>query len=100
MPAAHFLEIEPSFRAYASSHFVVVPVPHEATTSYGKGTKKGPAAILSASQQVETFDEELQTEPYKRGIHTLKPVKLAKLQSQITKLLDDNKFPVILGGEH
>ena len=34
---------------YKSSAFVVVPVPYESTTTYGKGTKNGPAAILKAS---------------------------------------------------
>ena len=35
---------------------VLLPVPWEATTSYGGGTSKGPAAILAASGQVDLFD--------------------------------------------
>lgn len=38
---------------------VIVPVPFEATTSYGGGTKDGPQAILSASRQVDLWDVEL-----------------------------------------
>jgi agmatinase len=34
----------------------LVPVPFEATTSYGGGTSRGPAAILNASRQVDLFD--------------------------------------------
>jgi len=36
-----------------NSRFVVVPCPHEVSTTYGKGTKNGPAAILKASEQIE-----------------------------------------------
>jgi agmatinase len=38
---------------------VLVPVPWEATTSYGGGTAKGPEAICNASKQVDLFDLEL-----------------------------------------
>jgi agmatinase len=34
----------------------LIPVPFEATTSYGGGTSLGPAAILRASRQVDLFD--------------------------------------------
>ena len=46
---------------------VLLPVPWEATTSYGGGTSKGPAAILSASRQVDLFDLET-GKPYAQGI--------------------------------
>jgi agmatinase len=86
---------------YKDSKFVVVPVPYEATTSYGKGTKNGPAAILKASQQVEEFDEELGFETHlKSPVHTLKTTSVTSLGSRVTSLLSDKKIPVILGGEH
>ncbi len=34
----------------------VIPVPWEATTSYGRGTARGPAAVRAASQQVDLLD--------------------------------------------
>jgi agmatinase len=49
------------------SRVVVVPVPFEATTSYGGGTSKGPAAVLEASRQVDLFDHET-GRPYASGI--------------------------------
>ena len=49
---------------------VLVPVPFEATTSYGGGTADGPQAILDASKQVDLFD--LDTgKPYAPGISML-----------------------------
>src|SRR5207248_1898866 len=41
-----------------SARVVLVPVPFEATTSYGGGTSRGPAAILRASRQVDLWDLE------------------------------------------
>jgi agmatinase len=52
------------------SKVVVVPVPFEATTSYGGGTSNGPAAVLEASRQVDLFDHET-GRPYAAGIAML-----------------------------
>lgn len=38
------------------ARIVILPVPFEATTSYGGGTSKGPKAILKASRQVDLLD--------------------------------------------
>lgn len=85
----------------AKAQFVVIPCPHEATTSYGKGTKHGPAAILQASREIEWFDEELGYEPcVKAGVYTDKPSPVATLESRVASCLRDDKIPVILGGEH
>jgi agmatinase len=39
-----------------ASRVVILPVPFEATTSYGGGTANGPEAVLAASHQVDLFD--------------------------------------------
>lgn len=52
------------------SHVVIVPVPFEATTSYGGGTSNGPAAVFEASKQVDLFDQET-GRPYASGIAML-----------------------------
>ena len=88
---------------------VVVPFGLEKTVSYGRGTKNGPKEIIKASHQVELFDEELNKEPYKEiGIKTLKPFLIKKeiksALNQLTKInekiLTNNKFPLVFGGEH
>ena len=106
----NFLGIEKKYCEYATSNFAVLPVPYEATTSYGKGTRKGPSAIIAASQLVEFYDEELGTDSINGfGVATLKPVPfksaqgpkaLKMIEAQVGKILDDNKFPVCFGGEH
>src|SRR6478752_3860393 len=47
---------------------VLVPVPWEATTSYGGGAAEGPRAIFDASMQVDLFDLDVDR-PYQHGIH-------------------------------
>lgn len=101
-----FLEIEPEFSKYDTSKIVVVSAPYERTTSYGKGTKNGPAAILKASQIVEDYDIEAGCEPYKKlGIHTLPEIKFSSkphddIYKTVKKIIADKKTPVLLGGEH
>ena len=88
---------------------VVVPFGLEKTVSYGGGTKNGPREIIKASHQVELFDEELKKETYKEiGIKTLKPFAIKKniekaleqLSKINKKIIGENRFPLILGGEH
>lgn len=50
---------------------ILIPVPWEATTSYGRGTAQGPAAIVEASVQVDLFDVALRREPAAVGIAML-----------------------------
>ena len=49
---------------------VVIPVPWEATASYGAGTARGPRAVLEASRQVDLLDRET-GRPYEGGIAML-----------------------------
>jgi agmatinase len=56
--------------SFAESAVVYLPVPWEATTSYGGGTADGPAAILEASRQVDLFDADV-LRPYEPGLHLL-----------------------------
>ncbi|MFT5510295.1 MAG: agmatinase [Hyphomicrobiaceae bacterium] len=95
--------------APASARAVVIPFGLEASVSYGGGTGRGPAAILAASQQLELFDEELWCEPYRDfGIATLQAPEIAvgvepalnQLEQIVDDVLDQKRFPLILGGEH
>src|SRR4051794_32287385 len=52
------------------SSVIYLPVPWEATTSYGGGTSNGPKAILEASKQVDLFDLDV-LKPYEAGLHML-----------------------------
>ncbi|MBZ0243794.1 MAG: agmatinase [Bacteroidales bacterium] len=91
-----------------TSFGVVVPVPFEFSTSYGKGASKGPKAIIDASEYVELYDEILEMEAFKHGILTANYIEhkndpqdvLRQIQQQVKNYINDNKFIVALGGEH
>jgi len=110
MPPDNFGGLSEEHSQYETSRAVIFPVPLERTTTYEHGTRNGPSAILKASQNMELYDEELELEPYKEiGIHTLPPIDTmdGTLDEVITELftaqcglMDDDKFPVALGGEH
>jgi len=107
---SNFLGLEKQFSSFDNSLVVVLPCPFERTTSYGKGTAKGPLAILNASHYVEFFDEETHKEVcFERGIATIKPLAFDKLSPKksienaceyIKLLIEEGKFVVTLGGEH
>ena len=91
----------------------VLPVPYEATTSYGAGTRNGPAAIVAASRQVELFDHEFGSEPAGQyGVHTMNPLGLVHrspeamvkaVEDAVAGILSGQPRPevlVLLGGEH
>ncbi len=108
--ASNFLAIEKEISTFNSSAIVVVQAPYEHTVSYGGGTRSGPAAIIKASHFVEFYDEELDRELcYDVGIGTLEPLKFGKradrkaldiIYDGTRQLLEQNKFVVMLGGEH
>lgn len=105
-----FLGIEEEYlNSPEDAKVVVVPFGLEASVSYGSGTRTGPRAIIKASHQVELFDEEHMQETYRNfGVATLKetliPNKITdaldKLEQITQNILDLDKFPLILGGEH
>jgi agmatinase len=110
MPPDNFGGLSEEHSRYETSRAVIFPIPLERTTTYERGTRNGPAAILKASHNLELYDEELDTEPYKEiGIHTLPPIDtmdgtldevLAEIFTAQVALLDDDKLSVALGGEH
>ncbi len=106
----NFLGLPEAWSTLDRSRVVVLPVPYEQTTSFGKGTASGPKAILAASAQVELYDEELDTEIYKvaGGIATAEAVDfdgsdtdaVESIQKKVHDLMATGKTVVCIGGEH
>jgi len=103
-----FMGEEHENNAINKAQFMVLPVPYEVTTSYKKGTMFGPKAFLDASSQLELYDEELNAETWKLGIHTLPMFKpdptpeasLKRLSGQVRELIPFAKPIITVGGEH
>ena len=105
----NFLGLPAELAELERSEFVILPVPYEQTTTYQVGTKNGPDAIIAASHEVETFDEELKLEACQAGICTLNDLETAtsdadgmleKIYQTTRSLIDNGKKVVMIGGEH
>lgn len=106
----NFLAIEKEFSSYDRSKVVILSAPYEKTTSYGKGTAKGPKAILEASHYVEFFDEETEKQVcFDTGIAAIEPMIFGKLRGKkaldliyknVNEHIKNGKFVITLGGEH
>lgn len=108
---ANFMDLPEPRTSWEDSASVVLPIPYEATVSWGAGTKDGPAAIIDASRYVEWYDGELDREPCETGIHTLPEIQLTSAGPEIAvrelravygDLLEiaGDRFVIGLGGEH
>lgn len=110
LPPYNFLGLDDAASAYDRSAVVVLPIPYEATVSYGQGTRNGPRAIIEASRQVELYDRELDSEPaLTYGIHTLPAIApvnsgpeatIAAIAACAEEQLRAGKLLFGLGGEH
>jgi agmatinase len=93
---------------YEESEIIIVPVPYDETSTWIKGADKGPEAILEASVNLEFYDIETSSEAHLKGIFTMSPIIQKKSPDALTEdvyyriisLLSDNKFPVLIGGNH
>lgn len=105
----NFLGLPHKLADYKKARFAVLPIPYDSTTSYAVGTRDGARAIITASQQVELYDEALGRESLKDGVATLDPVPsdvsgpeatVARIHDIARKAVRDGKFLISLGGEH
>lgn len=92
---------------YKQSPIVILPIPFDKTSTWMKGADKGPEAIIEASQYLELYDIETDSEVYKKGIFTTKPIHtlsssvlLKRTVLAVSKYIQDKKLVVTLGGEH
>lgn len=103
-----FGDFTPEQMRYESAAIAILPVPYDGTSTWIKGADRGPEALLDASFNLEFYDIETQTEVYRRGIATLEPITESgspeamaqEVERRMEQILDDGKFPVVIGGEH
>jgi len=106
-PPARFCGLSHNDSDYSRASIVILPVPFDKTSTWIKGADKGPAAIIEASRYLEFYDIETDSEVFKKGIFTARPIQsssssvlIKKTDSAVSKYLKDNKLVVTLGGEH
>ncbi|WP_088322866.1 agmatinase [Polaribacter tangerinus] len=92
----------------STSKIVVIPVPYDGTSTWQKGADKGPKAFLEASENMELYDIETDSEVYKEGVFLAEPITentspeamVDKVHEVTKKYINRNKFVTLFGGEH
>lgn len=100
--------IPEEFAKLDSSKIVLIPVPYDGTTTWQKGSDKGPEAFLNASENMEVYDIETRTEVYKQGVFLTEAVTengspeamVDAVHQTVKKYIKKNKFVTVVGGEH
>lgn len=90
------------------SEIVLIPVPYDGTSSWQKGADKGFDAFLEASENMELYDIETNSEVYKKGVfiaeiideNTTPEAMVEQVHKTVKKYIQKNKFVTIFGGEH
>ena len=100
--------IDEEFAGYESAKTVLIPIPYDGTSTWGKGADRGPEAFLDASENMELYDIETDSEVYRSGIFLQEPIIEAGSPENLRKTvkesvsghLDHGKFVTLFGGEH
>lgn len=100
--------IDKEYSSAEKSKITLIQVPYDGTTTWQKGSDKGPEAFLHASANMELYDIETDTEVYKKGVYLHEPIlessspeKMVDAVHQAAKVeIKKNKFVTLVGGEH
>ena len=94
---------------FENSKVMLVTVPYDGTSTWGKGADKGPELFLNASENLALYDIETNTEPYLEGVFMAgevsedsTPEAMTEAVYQKTKelLQHEDKLFTLFGGEH
>lgn len=108
MKTKTYAGIPQEYANLATSKIVLIPVPYDGTSTWGKGADKGPEAFLEASENMELYDIETGTEVYRQGIFLADPITEDRspeaMVNEVHRLTKEyikrNKFVTLFGGEH
>ena len=100
--------IPEEYSSFERANVLLQSIPYDGTSSWGKGADKGFEAFAYASENMELYDIETDTEVYKVGVHLLPPVTedrspelvFKAAYEETKKNLESGKFLTIFGGEH
>jgi agmatinase len=103
-----FAGIPEKYSNFDTAEIIIIPVPYDGTSTYGKGADKGPDAIFDAAENMELYEIETDSEVYKKGIfiaptitENSSPEQMVNAVKQATlKNIEANKYVTLLGGEH
>ena len=104
----NFADLPEAYSSLEKAKVVILPVPYDGTSTWLKGADKGPSAIIEASNHMELYDIETDSQVYRKGIFTAKPIDVDLLPEQMVEIvhkkvedyIDKEKFVIVIGGEH
>ncbi len=104
----NYADIPNGFAQMEKSKIVLIPVPYDGTSTWNKGADKGPDAFLEASENMELYDIETDSEVFKHGIYLADTISennspkavVDKVHEVAKKYINRNKFVTLIGGEH
>jgi len=102
------LKFADSDYTYEDAKFVIFGVPFDGTTSFRGGARFAPNAIREASINLESFVYDKSFNMKNAKIHDIGNLDeqgrvedvVDDVKFNLEKILDDKKFPLMLGGEH
>ncbi len=108
MTTKTYAGIPEEYSKIGTANIVLIPVPYDGTSTWQKGADKGPEAFLEASENMELYDIETDSEVYTEGIYLADPVSENATPESMVEAVHDvvksyikrNKFVTVIGGEH
>ncbi len=108
METKTYAGIPEEFAKLEQAKIVLIPVPYDGTSTWQKGADKGPKAFLEASENMELYDIETNSEVYKKGIYLTEPITLNAtpeamvdaVHQETKNYIKKKKFVTVFGGEH
>ena len=88
---------------------VIIGCPYDGSASFRPGARFAPSAIRRASWGIETVSPYFQKDLIQCAIHDMgdlelplgeKKISLDLIRKAVRKILSENKFPILLGGDH
>ncbi len=100
--------IPEEFSKRETSKVVLIPVSYDGTSTWQKGADQGPYAFLEASENMELYDIETDSEVYTEGVYLEDVMKdfstpdemVDGVYRKVKEHLNEKKFVTIVGGEH
>ena len=100
--------LESEYTNFDDSKILLQSVPYDGTSTWGKGADKGFDAFIDASENMELYDIETDSEVFKRGICCIEPISqiespedmFHQVYDRAKELLATDKFITFFGGEH
>ncbi len=108
METKTYAGISKEYAKLEHAKIVLIPVPYDGTSTWQKGADKGPNAFLNASENMELYDIETDSEVYRKGIYLTEPLTVNAtpeamvdaVHQETKSYIKKNKFVTVFGGEH